>query len=83
MLSLKTPENFRKHWYDLSDFHDKVAMNYDLKNDFLLNSKQIQPIDMIVTNNYKFDNKPNYHKSYGYLRCSEMSHIISEFSRGR
>lgn len=78
---LKTPENIRTNWFNLSDFRDRVAMSYDLRNDFLPNSRHIQPMDMLVENNYIFDDKSNHHKSYGYLRCREMSRIISDFSR--
>ena len=80
---LKTPENIIKNWYNLSDFKDRVAINYDLNNDFLPNSHMVQPEDILVRNNYEYKNDENHHKSYGYLRCPEMAVIVKEFLRWR
>lgn len=80
---LKTPENIQHSWFNLSDFKDRVAINYDLKTDFRPNSRAIQPQDILVYNNYKFQGEANHHKSYGYLRCPEMGDIISDFLKNR
>ena len=80
-LTIKTPENITDSWFNLSDYKDRVAISYDLKEDFLPNHRQIQPIDKIVWNNYEYNGERNPHKSYGYLRCPEMAEIINDFYR--
>ena len=80
---LKTPENIQNKWYNLADFKDRVAISYDLKSDFLPNSRHIQPEDMLVYNNYEYDGDENHHKSYGYLRTAEMGDIIAAFLKRR
>lgn len=74
-----TPENIKKHWYNLSDLTDKVALNYSLSDDYLPNSLGVAPVDKIVINDYEFNGKRNPHKSYGYLRTPEMAEIIYQF----
>ena len=76
---LCTPESVRSHWYNLSDLRDKVAINYNLKDDYSENSKGVRPVDKMVHNNYKIYGDENPHKSYGYLRAPEMAEIIDEF----
>ena len=80
---LETPGNIQYKWYNLSDFKDRVAISYDLKSDFLPNSRQVQPEDMLVYNNYEHEGDANHHKSYGYLRCKEMSGLIYRFLKSR
>ena len=83
-LKPRTPENIRKKWFNLSDLEDNVAMNYNLADDFEMNSHGIRPEDSEVYNNYTFEQKRNPHKSYGYLRTPEISKIIYQFlSRDR
>ena len=79
---LKTPENIRSHWYNLADLRDKISINYTLQDDFKENAKHIGPVDKIVTNDYAFDDQKNPHKSYGYLRTTEMAEIIDGFISG-
>ena len=76
-----TPDNIQKNWYNLSDFKDRVAMSYDLDDDYLPNKREIRPQDILVHNNYQYNGEDNYHKSYGYLRCPEMANIIADFYR--
>lgn len=76
---LKTPETVNKHWYNFSDLKDKVAFNYILSDDFIENSKGIKVNDFEVSNNYFSNGEPNPHKSYGYLRTTEVSSCIIEF----
>jgi hypothetical protein len=76
---LRTPENIRGAWKNLADFKDLVAFNADLKNDFLPNRLGVQPEDFFIHNDYESNGNENHHKSYGYLRCPEMSQIISDF----
>ncbi|MBB6481341.1 alpha/beta hydrolase [Spirochaeta isovalerica] len=75
----ETPENISRAWYNLADFNDSVAINYDLAPDFTPNSSGVFPEDLLVANKYEYDGKENHHKSYGYLRCSEMAGIIRRF----
>ena len=76
---LHVPENIRNHWYNLADLRDFVAMNHQLSENFLENSRHLEIVDKIVTNDYYYQNIHNPHKVYGYLRTSEMSQIIYEF----
>ena len=77
--SLKTPDNIRRHWYNLADVRDKIAINYTLRDDFAENSAGIRPVDKLVFNDYVYGDQKNPHKSYGYLRTPEMAAIISSF----
>jgi hypothetical protein len=81
---LSVPENITRRWYNLSDLGDRVAINYNLADDYHKNSKGIAIIDKQVHNTYVYDGKKNPHKSYGYLRTPEMSEIVHTFlCRGR
>jgi hypothetical protein len=81
--SLRTPENVRSHWYNLSDFNDKIALNYKLNDDFGENSRNVRVIDKTVINNYAIKGKKNPHKVYGYLRTSEMAEIVHSFIKSQ
>jgi hypothetical protein len=61
---LPVPENINRRWYNLSDLGDRVAINYNLADDFQKNSKGISIIDKQVHNTYEYDGKKNPHKSY-------------------
>lgn len=78
---LSVPENITRRWYNLSDLGDRVAINYNLADDYYKNSTGISIIDKQVHNTYKYDDKKNPHKSYGYLRTPEMSEIVYTFLR--
>jgi len=81
---LYTPENVKRHWFNFSDLDDKVAVNYNLADDYCKNTSNVGPIDKVVFNNYEYENARNPHKSYGYLRTPEMAEVVSEFlSRDR
>lgn len=83
-LKPKVPESIRRNWFNLADLRDHVAMNHQLADDFLENSRHLEVSDKIVSNNYCYQNKTNPHKAYGYLRTPEMSQILYEFlSRDR
>jgi hypothetical protein len=75
----KTPDNIIRKWINYSDLEDKVAMNYDLADDFEANKRNILPEDIIVQNNYVYQENRNPHKSYGYLRTPQLAQAISEF----
>ena len=76
---LKAPDNILKGWYNLSDLDDKIAINYNLGDDFDPNIRQIGPRDVIVYNTYEYKGKKNPHAIFGYLRTPEMSELIDKF----
>jgi hypothetical protein len=76
---LSVPENINRCWYNLSDLGDRVAINYNLADDYQKNSKGISIIDKQIHNTYDYGEKKNPHKSYGYLRTPEMAEIIHTF----
>jgi hypothetical protein len=74
-----TPENIRHAWYNFSDLKDGIAMNYNLSDDYASNSEGVGPLDIIVNNDYEFQGRKNHHKSYGYLRTTEVAGSIHRF----
>lgn len=78
-LKLQTPETVDKHWYNFSDIRDKIALDYKLSDDFAPNSKGVQVIDKLVTNNYVMNGIANPHKSFGYLRTPEFIRVLTDF----
>lgn len=73
------PENIYRRWYNFSDLHDKIAVNYALDDDFRENSSGIKPVDEIVWNTYEYNGVKNPHKSFGYLRTREAAEAIHDF----
>ena len=76
---LSTPKFVTRCWYNFSDLEDKVAMNYDLADDYDANEFGIKVNDIIVDNNYILNGEKNPHKAYGYLRAPEFSEVLFEF----
>lgn len=76
---LKAPENIIRNWYNLSDLEDRIAINYNLADDYEPNSRGIDAVDKIISNNYSYNGEANPHSSYGYLRTPEMIRIIEDF----
>ena len=74
-----TPENITRKWLNFSDLDDKVALNYNLSDDYAENSRNIKPIDNIVENQYEYNGQNNPHNVYGYLRTPEVAQEIFEF----
>jgi hypothetical protein len=74
-----TPASVTKYWYNFSDLEDKVAMNYNLADDYEANEAGIKTVDFIVCNNYVLNGEKNPHKIYGYLRTPEFSKVLFEF----
>ncbi|MBN2596006.1 alpha/beta hydrolase [Labilibaculum sp.] len=74
-----TPEGVKNNWYNFSDILDKVALNFELADDFSENKYGVKPVDFLVINNYEINGVANPHKSYGYLRTPEFSKILNEF----
>ena len=68
-----------RNWYNFSDLEDKVAINYNLGDDYEENSNRVRAIDKIVYNNYEYQGERNPHKSYGYLRTLELAQVIHDF----
>ncbi len=73
------PECITGAWYNLSDPEDQVAMDSSLADDLSPNSRGVQVVERIIFNDYVSRGKRNPHKSYGYLRSSEMAQIIAGF----
>jgi len=73
------PSSITRKWYNLSDMNDRVALNYNLADDYTASRKGIAIEDLQVTNTYEFNGKKNPHKAYGYLRTPEMAEVITEF----
>jgi hypothetical protein len=78
-IRLRTPENVVNGWYNFSDLDDKVTMNYNLADDYDENSLGVRAVDQIVENDYEYLGKYNPHKSYGYLRTTQVAQVVSEF----
>jgi hypothetical protein len=76
---LRTPDNIRSKWHNFSDLDDKVALSYDLGDDYGSNINQVRPIDQIVYNNYEIRGERNPHKAFGYLRTPQVSRVIHGF----
>ena len=76
---LPTPETIQHRWYNFSDLEDKVAINYDLGDDYTGNSSSVKPVDVIVQNMYINNGKRNPHSIYGYLRTRELASAICQF----
>jgi len=74
-----TPQNIIENWYNFSDLEDKVAMNYNLADDFNENENGVKPIDYIVNNNYLINGVSNPHKAYGYLQTPEFAEVLYKF----
>jgi hypothetical protein len=74
-----TPKNIIKNWYNFSDLRDKVAMDFNLADDFKGDNLGVKVTDVIITNDYRINGEANPHKAYGYLRTPEFSKILFEF----
>ena len=77
---LCVPESITNKWINISDLDDRVdVINYNLADDYPANSKGIHIDDIQVINDYAYQDNPNPHKLYGYLRTPEMSQLIIDF----
>ena len=74
-----TPENITSSWCNFADLDDKITLNYDLADDYLPNSQNIKPVDIIINNTYEYNGQKNPHKVYGYLQEREVAKVIREF----
>ncbi|MBD3394916.1 MAG: hypothetical protein GF418_04740 [Chitinivibrionales bacterium] len=76
---LPTPPGLMRRWLNFSDLDDVTCLNYNLRNHYAENSHGVRPFDQIVYNNYEHDGVANPHKSYGYLRCAELTQAFNTF----
>ena len=73
-------------WTNFADRRDVVAIDAKLGDDYQPNDQGVKVADLPVINAYRSPldrspaDKPNYHKSYGYLRTPEMSNIVRAFT---
>lgn len=74
-----TPEAIKHRWVNYSDIEDKVALDYDLADDYLANTNGVFPENTIVVNDYVKQDKRNPHKVYGYLRTPQLAKVLSGF----
>jgi pimeloyl-ACP methyl ester carboxylesterase len=75
----RVPNNVR-HWTNLADGNDIVAVTGALAADFAPSDTGVEIADHRVVNDYRRPTgEPNHHKSYGYLRTPEFSRIASLF----
>ncbi|WP_245436429.1 hypothetical protein [Methylobacterium sp. V23] len=75
----RVPNNIR-HWTNLADGNDIVAVTGALAEDFVPSDAGIEVVDHRVVNDYRRPTgEPNHHKSYGYLRTPEFSRIAAGF----
>lgn len=74
-----TPENIKHNWFNFSDINDKIAVIYELCDEYKENSCKVGPVDFMVNNTYEYKGVKSHHKSYGYLRSPEVAETIHEF----
>jgi len=77
--TLTVPNNIKKDWFNFSDLEDKVAINYDLADDYAPSLTGVKITDFELYNNYEINGIRNPHKAYGYLRTPLLSEKIDEF----
>lgn len=76
---VRTPSIVQK-WTNLADRRDFVAADTHLSDDYRANSDDVRVRDDLILNGYvNREGRPNYHKSYGYLRTPELSTLIRDF----
>ena len=79
---LTTPPNVNRRWYNISDISDRIAINYNLADDYDPNARGVKAEDLAVQNDYAYGGEHNPHKIYGYLRTPETARIVHEFLTG-
>jgi len=70
----RTPTNVDR-WDNLADKRDPVAIDVYLRGDYKANGRGVEVRDDLIFNDWGGIN----HKSYGYLRCPEMSTLVAAF----
>ena len=77
------PGKVSRAWFNFSDLDDRVAINYNLADDYGPGAGGAGPVDVVVKNDYERDGDTNAHQAYGYLRAPEMSRLILDFLAGK
>ena len=80
---LKTPPGVKKHWYNMADLKDKIAVIYNLGDNFQANYRGVVAEDIIVHNDYRSNHVFNPHKSFGYLRTPQFAELLNKFSKSK
>ena len=76
---VRTP-SLVKRWTNFADRRDPVSLDTNLSRDFRANVDGVKVKDDLVINSYEGKSgKANPHKSYGYLRCPELSRTVRDF----
>ena len=79
--AVRVPNNVGQ-WTNLADANDIVSVTGALEADYGPSDTGVTVADRRVVNDYRRPNgEANHHKSYGYLRTPEFSHIASGFVR--
>jgi hypothetical protein len=78
-IKLKTPPSVQKNWFNYSDLEDKIALIYDLSDDYDANFNGVKVKNHIVDNDYAINGLRNPHKSFGYLRTPELAGALANF----
>jgi pimeloyl-ACP methyl ester carboxylesterase len=77
---VRSPSIVTERWVNYADRKDPVALDTHLRDDFGPNRRGVRVEDDLVVNGYLSPSeKPNHHKSYGYLRTPELSEHIRDF----
>lgn len=76
---IQCPDTVLEQWINCADTHDVVAFDSTLSDNYSANSRGVLVQDMIVDNNYIYNDKPDYHSVYGYLRCKELAILTDAF----
>lgn len=78
---VRTPSIVSERWINFADKKDPVAVDIHLRDDYGPNRHGIRVEDDLIRNDYRspFSGHPNPHKSYGYLRCPELSKHVNAF----
>lgn len=78
-MKISIPDCISSSWLNFADLEDKIALNFDLKNDFSSSKKGIQVTDYEIINDYEINGNTNPHKAYGYLRSKEFILQLNSF----
>jgi hypothetical protein len=78
---VRTPTIVRESWVNFADGRDPVAADSHLSDDYARNDSDVEVQDDLVWNDYvpPGSDRPNPHKSYGYLRTPEFSDHLRKF----
>jgi hypothetical protein len=72
-----------KQWINFADLKDFVALDPTLSDDYAPNSSGVNPVDVVVNNNYQWEGLLNPHSVFGYLQSGECAFHVYNFILGR